>query len=43
VKFGDKLTAVSAEVSVVSAETEPAEYKFSDEKGNPGYYACQAG
>jgi phage tail-like protein len=39
VKFGDKLTGSFREVTVVSAETEPAEYKFSDEKGNPGYYA----
>ena len=39
VKFGDKLTGSFREVSVVSAETEPAENKFSDEKGNPGYYA----
>ena len=39
VKFGDKLTGAFREVTVVTAETEPVEHKFSDEKGNPGYYA----
>ena len=39
VKFGNKLSGSFREVSVVSAETEPAEYKFTDEQGNPGYYA----
>ncbi len=39
VKFGQKLTGAFRECTVVSAETEPAEYKFTDDKGNPGYYA----
>ncbi len=39
VKFGSKLQGSFRECTVVSAEHEPAEYKFSDEKGNPGYYA----
>lgn len=39
VKFGDKIQGSFREATVVSAEHEPAEYKFADEKGNPGYYA----
>lgn len=39
VKFGNKLTGSFRECTVVSAEHEVAEYKFADEKGNPGYYA----
>ena len=34
VKFGSKLTGAFREVTVVSAETEPAEYKFTDDQGN---------
>lgn len=39
VKFGNKLEGAFRECTVISAETEPAEYKFSDEQGNPAYYA----
>ncbi|MHB9032852.1 MAG: phage tail protein [Anaerolineae bacterium] len=39
VKFGNKLQGSFQECTVVSAEHEPAEYKFSDDKGEPGYYA----
>jgi phage tail-like protein len=39
VKFGNKLQGAFRECTVVTAEHEPAEYKFADEKGNPGYYA----
>ena len=39
VKFGSKLQGAFRECTVVSAEHEPAEYKFSDDKGQPGYYA----
>lgn len=39
VKFGDKMQGSFRECTVATAEHEPAEYKFSDEKGNPGYYA----
>ncbi len=39
VKFGDKVQGSFRECTVVTAEHEPAEYKFADEKGNPGYYA----
>lgn len=39
VKFGSKVAGSFREATVVSAEHEPAEYKFADEKGNPGYYA----
>jgi phage tail-like protein len=39
VTFGSHLTGSFREVTVVSAETEPAEYKFTDDQGNPGYYA----
>jgi phage tail-like protein len=39
VKFGSKVAGSFRECTVVSAEHEPAEYKFADEKGNPGYYA----
>jgi phage tail-like protein len=39
VKFGSKLQGAFRECTVVTAEHEPAEYKFADEKGNPGYYA----
>ncbi len=38
VKFGSKLVGAFRECTVVSAETEPAEYKFVED-GNPGYYA----
>ncbi len=38
VKFGSKLQGVFRECTVVSAETEPAEYKWA-ENGVPGYYA----
>ena len=36
--FGSKLKGVFRECTVVSAETEPAEFKFSED-GTPGYYA----
>ena len=39
VKFGSKLQGSFRECSVATAEHEAAEYKFADEKGNPGYYA----
>ena len=39
VKFGNKLQGSFRECTVVTAEHEPAEYKFADEKGQPGYYA----
>jgi len=39
VKFGSKLQGSFRECTVVTAEHEPAEYKFADDKGNPGYYA----
>jgi len=39
VKFGSKLQGSFRECTVVSAEHEPAEYKFADDKGAPGYYA----
>jgi phage tail-like protein len=39
VKFGDKINGSFRECTVVSAEHEVAEYKFSDEQGAPGYYA----
>ena len=39
VKFGDKVAGSFRECTVVSAEHEVAEYKFADDKGNPGYYA----
>jgi phage tail-like protein len=39
VKFGNKLEGAFRECTVVTAETEPAEYKFADEKGAPAYYA----
>lgn len=39
VKFGSKLQGAFRECTVVSAEHEPAEYKFADDKGQPGYYA----
>jgi phage tail-like protein len=39
VKFGSKLQGAFRECTVVTAEHEPAEYKFADEKGQPGYYA----
>ena len=39
VKFGDKVAGSFRECTVVSAEHEVAEYKYADEKGNPGYYA----
>ena len=39
VKFGDKIQGSFRECTVVSAEHEVAEYKFADDKGNPGYYA----
>lgn len=39
VKFGSKLQGSFREVTVVTAEHEPAEYKFADDKGQPGYYA----
>jgi phage tail-like protein len=38
-KFGSKLQGAFRECTIVSAEHEPAEYKFSDDKGEPGYYA----
>lgn len=38
VDFGAKLKGAFREVTVVSAEHEPAEYKFA-ENGKPGYYA----
>ncbi len=38
VKFGSKLAGSFRECTVVSAETEPAEYKFA-ENGVMGYYA----
>ncbi len=38
-KFGSKLQGTFRECTVVTAEHEVSEYKFSDEKGNPGYYA----
>jgi phage tail-like protein len=38
VKFGSKLAGNFRECTVVSAETEPAEYKFA-ENGVMGYYA----
>lgn len=39
VKFGDKAKGAFRECTVVTAEHEPAEYKFADDKGAPGYYA----
>jgi len=39
VKFDSKLQGCFRECTVVTAEHEPAEYKFADDKGNPGYYA----
>lgn len=38
VKFGSKLVGSFRECTVVSAETEPAEYKYGED-GVPGYYA----
>ena len=39
VKFGSKLQGAFRECTVVTAEHEPAEYKFADDKGQPGYFA----
>lgn len=39
VKFGSKLQGAFQECSIITAEHEPAEYKFTDGQGNPGYYA----
>jgi len=39
VKFGSKLQGAFRECTLVTAEHEPAEYKFADEQGKPGYYA----
>lgn len=38
VKFGNKLQGAFRECTVVSAEHEAVEYKFSDPKGKQGYY-----
>jgi phage tail-like protein len=37
--FGSKLQGAFRECTIVSAEHEPAEYKFADGGGQPGYYA----
>jgi phage tail-like protein len=39
VKFGSKVVGSFREATVVSAEHELSEYKFTDENGKPGYYA----
>ena len=39
VTFGNKLQGAFRECTIVTAEHEPAEYKFADAGGNPGYYA----
>ena|SRR5438067_8919382 len=38
-KFGSKLQGAFRECTIVSAEHEPAEYKFADDGGAPAYYA----
>jgi len=38
-KFGSKLSGSFTECTVVTAEHEVVEHKFSDEKGKQGYYA----
>ncbi len=39
VAFGSKLKGAFRECTIISAETEPAEYKFTGADGKPGYYA----
>jgi phage tail-like protein len=38
-KFGSKLQGSFRECTIVTAEHEPAEYKFADETAHAGYYA----